>query len=619
MIHGLLYRKPSSYRFEKALNEESLKLSSAHETITTWASDNCWLLQSTYEDRSLLGQNLPFQIIAWARLDNREDLAQKLQILPEHLLHLSDTALILKAYQKYTEACVNHLFGDFCFVIYDTHTKTLFCARDQMGVKPFYYYIDKEVFVFSTSLTMFHKLVCVPVKPSMAWASKFLLANLSMDFETTAYEKILKLPPASQLTVTSNNFFQKKYFEFHTNKIYLSSSEAYIALYQEELERAIKTRIKTNHPLGTESSGGLDSSTITAYAAKYFERPLHDLYTFSFAHFQEEARHILSVSQHYNISNNYVCCDALDREFSHHHALRTLGAPAEHSNATYHQIFYHLAAQHQIRALLSGFGGDEFVTTIHGDLYLYELLKNKQYRTLYQNIFGNRLTRALRFVKLCYNTTPSGGKISRRMQHAFQSRWPDVIISDALVSAYGIQDLYDVCGEFDHGYTNLDQFTLENRWAPFVSTRLENCTLMAASYGIEYRWPLLDPRLIQCFLSIPSSEKYKKGMGRYLHRRAVSGIVPNNITWKASKDMGERVTSRQKNTSLHTELHPDLLPLLNLPKLKKQASYLNEHGMNFKNSSAIYQLNQNIANVNQLNNWLKYYHPSGCDWADTPA
>lgn len=496
MIHGLWYRQPSTHRFEKNLDEQALRLSPAHETITTWASPSCWLVQSSSENAPLLGQDSPLQITAWARLDNREELAQKLNVLPEQLVNISDTSLILKAYQKYAETCTNHLFGDFCFAIYDTHTETMFCARDQMGVKPFYYYVDERIFAFSTSLTMFHKLDCVPVKPSMAWASKFLLANLSMDFATTAYEKIVKLPPASQISITQTNISKQKYFEFHTEKVNLSSAEAYVELYQEHLERAIRTRIKTNHPLGTESSGGIDSSTITAYAAKYFERPLDDLYTFSFAHFEDEARHILSVSQQYNLSNNYICCDALESKFKHSHALHTLGAPVEHGNATHHQIFYDLAAKHQIRTLFSGFGGDEFVTTIHGDLYLYELLNKKHYRTLYTNLLGNPITRALRLAKLRYKTTSSGGKISRRMQDAFQSRWPDIIISDDLVSAYGLQEAYDARGEFDHGYANLDQFTLENRWAPFVSTRLENCTLMAASYGIEYRWPLLDPRLI---------------------------------------------------------------------------------------------------------------------------
>jgi len=622
MIHGVLYRRPSSHRFEEKIDEQSLRFSPGHETITTWASPNCWLAQSSYENTPFLGQDSPLQITAWARLDNREELAQKLKISPEQLNTLSDAALILKTYEQYGEACTTHLFGDFCFAIYDTRSETMFCARDQMGVKPFYYYFDERVFVFSTSLAMFHKLDCVPVKPSIAWASKFLIANLSMDFETTAYEKIFKLPPASQISITSTKFSKQTYFEFHTEKVNLSSTEAYVELYQKELERAIKTRIQTPHPLGTESSGGLDSSTITAYAAKYFERPLHDLYTFSFAHHEEEAQHILSVSQQYNLSNNYICCDALESQFEHTHALHTLGAPVEHGNATHHQVFYDLAAKHHVRTLLSGFGGDEFVTTLHGDLYLYELLKNKQYRTLYANLLGNPATRALRLAKLRYKTTASGGKISRRMQDAFQSRWPDNIISDDLVSAYGIEETYKARGEFDHGYNNLDQFTLENRWAPFVSTRLENCTLMAASYGIEYRWPLLDPRLIQCFLSIPSSEKYKKGMGRYLHRRAVSGIVPDNITWKASKYMGERVTPRKALKSCYTDLtdlHPDLLRLINLPKLKKQAKHLEEHGIDSKNISATHQASRNLGGVKQLDNWLKYYFPNGCDWADVPA
>ena len=70
---------------------------------------------------------------------------------------------------------------------------------------------------------------------------------------------------------------------------------------------------------------------------------------------------------------------------------------------------------------------------------------------------------------------------------------------------YDLKQRYFDLARFDAGYTDLKRFTLENRWAPFVPTRMENCTLMAAARKIEYRWPLLDVRLVKLFLGIPSS------------------------------------------------------------------------------------------------------------------
>ena len=108
-------------------------------------------------------------------------------------------------------------------------------------------------------------------------------------------------------------------------------------------------------------------------------------------------------------------------------------------------------------------------------------------------------------------------------------------------------------------------------------------------------------------------------MGRYLHRKAIADVVPDNITWRRSKYMGERVAPHVKTPSLNSELHPDLVALIDYPKLKKQAKYLTENHANSKNKTQSFSAEKNITGVNQLDNWLKYYFPNGCDWADTPV
>ena len=617
MLHGMLCTHALP-RLDSAFLEGShpvLNIDSARQRVVAWSNEQVWLAQAVDNTSRLMQPEHHVAsdtwIVAWARLDNRAELTHALNMAGQEAVLMSDAQLILRAYLHYGEACTTHLWGDYCFAIYNARDRVLFCARDRMGAKPFYYYADERMFVFSTSLALFHALDCVPVRPCMRWASQFLVANLSMDFHETAYQNIFKLPPAEQLHVADGACKKSRYFSFHTNKIHLNSSDAYIDLYRDALELAVKSRVQTSHPLGSEMSGGIDSSTVTALAAKYHTGSRDDIYTFGFAHLEQEPRYILQVNQQYNLSNSYICCHNPSRRYDPHRALQALGAPVEHTNATGHEIFYDVAAKHGVRTLLSGFGGDEFVTTIHGDLYLYELLKNKQYWALYNNLLGNPLMRALRFAKLRHSSDKHSGKISPLMRRAFDARWPDVIVSDHLLRAYSIQETYERLGDFDTGYSDLDQFTLERRWVPFVATRMENCTLMAASYGVDYRWPLLDARLIQCFLSIPSAEKFHKGIGRYLHRRAIEGTVPKDIVWKAGKYMGERMNaSAMEETRLHDDLHPDLLPLLNLPRLKKQALEGSSQGRDFK---------KNISRVNQLDDWLKYYFEKGCDWANTPV
>jgi asparagine synthase (glutamine-hydrolysing) len=629
MIHGIFYKTPQKqdYRHIVENHHADLVLSPAHQNITSETFANAWLAQAiekknTAQDGSCLasiGSPRRAVIAAWARLDNRQELAQLLDISNPELKSLSDPELILRAYLKWGDECTARLLGDFSFAIYDILENRLFCARDHMGIKPFYYYDSDDIFIFSSSMRLFHRIPNLCLKPRMEWAARFLLSHsLAMDFETTAYESVFKLPPAHDYTVTTDKLIKKRYFAFHTDKIRLKTSEEYVDYYREQLNAAVKHRVQINTPLGSELSGGLDSATVTAYAIKHYSGPLIDFHAFGFAHFKEEPQHILRVSQHLGIPMTHICCNQSLFEVNTP-AFKVLGAPVQQSNAILYEIFYDMAAKHGVRTLLSGFGGDEFVSSIYGHLYLHELLNDRKYIQLYQNLPGNALKRAFRFSKFIWNNRNQPGVQGKGVTGAYHKQWMQHVIKDEWVHAYTLKDAYDAQDLFNHKYQNLDQFTLENRLAPFISTRTEECTLMAGTYGVEYRWPLLDVRLIQAFLSVPSSEKYHRGVGRFLHKRAIGEVVPENIIAQRSKYMGERIVkSIPKKTTLNHDLHPGLLRLMNQPKLFEQEKRLCELSARSTpkwHDIELVILLQNIRRINALDLWLKHYFARDCDWA----
>ncbi len=354
-----------------------------------------------------------------------------------------------------------------------------------------------------------------------------------------------------------------------------------------------------------------------SYAVKHYPGSLIDFHAFGFAHFKQEPQHILRVSQHLGIPMTHVCCNQPLFE-GNTLPLKVLGAPVQQSNAVLYEIFYEIAAKHGVRTLLSGFGGDEFVTSIYGYLYLHELLNDKKYIRLYKNFPGNALGRTFRFSKFVWNYRNQCDVQGKSVTEGYKKQWKRHVIKDEWVHTYALNEAYDAQDLCQYQYKNLDQFTLENRLAPFVSTRTEECTLMAGTYGIEYRWPLLDVRLIQAFLSIPTSEKYHCGVGRYLHKRAVGKVVPENIIAQRSKYMGERMTkSIPKQITLNHDLHPGLLQLINQPKLFEQEKNLVE--LATRSTSKWHDLErvillQNIRRINALDQWLKHYFANDCDW-----
>jgi len=569
---------------------------------------------SVLEPAPFHDEQTKISIASWARIDNRDELAHKLDISRAETDRICDSELILKCYLKWQEDCVDHLVGDFVFVIYDEKQQKVFCGRDHMGVRPFYYFLSDERFFCATSLGALIHVKGLPVRISTKWMVDYL-THLSMSFDRTPYEGIYKLPPAHTLTVTPEKHHLRQYFTLSAEpELKLKDSREYVNAYREQLETAIKCRMSTSYALGSELSGGIDSSTITAYGAKYFEQPLTNFHTFAFANLELEPQYIMAVSQAYGLPYNHVIAgrqhgqdDMVER------SLKILGYPVEHGSATFHEPFYQLAEKFNIRTLLSGFGGDEFGTTIHGYMVPMEMILKRRYRDLFNVLSGNALFRFLRLVKLELRKIKSHNfsrpEYTPRFLAAWNKRWPHQIVRQDVVEKYNLKERYFDTARFDAGYTDLKEFTLEKRWAPFVPTRMENCTLMAAARKIEYRWPLLDVRLVRLFLSIPSEENYFRGMGRYLHRRAIEGVVPDLVTWKKTKDMGNMVNSDHRShfdmeSAPGTDLHPELAKLIEVKKLDEQITSMAQPE-NKNDDGLAFQFRRNAQTVKNLNQWLK--------------
>jgi len=570
---------------------------------TTLIQHTVWNTLESHADTGPL-YDLEAQIVctAWARIDNRDELAQHLAMNATDTT-VPDIQFILNSYKKWGEHCVNYLLGDFVFVIWDARKKTLFCARDHMGVRPIYYHLSEQNFLFATTLKVFVDLKGFDLSPSKQWMAEYL-TDLSMSFDKTPYQTIQKLAPGHCLIITPNKTELRQYHQLSgETSLQLNSTEEYVAAYQEQLKRAIQCRLRSDYKVGSELSGGIDSSTITAYAAQGIPNPEQNLHAFGFARLAQEPEYIHAISQRHpmaatHVFSNYAISTEAKKQLNR--TLNILGYPVEHGNATGHEPFYQMAEQFNIRTLLSGHGGDEFVTT-SASVALDEWLHDKKWQQLYHNVKGNPITRVLRVIK---RVKKQSQQINPRFAHAFKQRWQHQIINQATADEFDLYQKIMATARFDAGYQRLNDFTLKNRWAPFVSTRMENCSLMAAARKIEYRWPLLDVRLVELFLSIPSEQKYAQGMGRILHRRAIDHIVPHKVTWKATKHMGENKI-KHDNPSLYLpelseELHPNLTELIDPNKLAQQKQYT----LPCNNYEKV-QVRKNLNNLHWLNQWLE--------------
>lgn len=208
-----------------------------------------------------------FWIVADARLDAREELIDELRGANQDVRsNAPDCELVLHAYAAWGTACVDRLRGDFSFAIRDAGHQRLFCARDHLGIKPFYYALAGKIFLCSNTLNCIRLHTRVSGELNDAAIGDFLLFGLNYNNETTSFRDIQRLPPAHSLTASPRGLHIQRYWAPPTDGyIRYSKPEEYVENFQLILKTAVEDRLRTDR-VGVLVSGGLDSSSIAAVA-----------------------------------------------------------------------------------------------------------------------------------------------------------------------------------------------------------------------------------------------------------------------------------------------------------------------------------------------------------------
>jgi asparagine synthase (glutamine-hydrolysing) len=215
-------------------------------------------------------------IVADARIDARAELISKLKAKSRTADSLSlsspDAELILHAYDTWGEACVEHMLGDFSFAIWDASRRRLFCARDQFGVRLFYYARMGNSFIFSNTLDCLRQHPAVSDRLNDLAIADFLLFDSNQDPATTSFMDVQRLPPAHVLTCEQGKSSVRRYWELSvTTPIQYSRDAEYVERFRELLDTAVADRLRTK-TAGVRMSGGLDSSAVAASAQRVFTR-----------------------------------------------------------------------------------------------------------------------------------------------------------------------------------------------------------------------------------------------------------------------------------------------------------------------------------------------------------
>ncbi len=503
------------------------------------------------------------QILAWARLDNQKALVAKLSLKG----HVKVAEVILSAYLRWGTSCTEHLIGDYAFVVQDDRDQSIFAARDPMGVRPLYYYSNKDVLVFSTSLATLKTQENLDLTYSDQWLCLYMLRHSGYE-ELTPYQHIKMLPPGCILTaVDESNLSVRSYHEFNLKYDLASASEdEIIEGYADLFSDAVINRIQGAKRLGCELSGGLDSSSITAVTASKMHTG-QSLHTISHIDSELEPAAIASITERISTEKQHVLYP------SHLHPLESgqfevvseiLGYPPTYLWFPSLLRQFELQKKEGLTTILSGIGGDEICTT-SGLMAYADFWHQRRLIDLVQCQSGCLPVRSARAIRLASKFT----RDRCRSIKALPDQTGLALFKDGLATHLGLNEVIHNPTETGFQYHSINDYLLSRLKSGQLNYRLELTSSLAAHFGQTVNFPMMDYRLVSFFLYAPPELKIGRGgKTRYLHRKAMKEILPSHILWH-SKSMGAAITKTPRlwdfvvTGGIALELHPALQNLIN--------------------------------------------------------
>lgn len=460
---------------------------------------------------------------------NFVELRNELQELGYRFFSKTDSEVIIKAYKAWGTQCFQKFNGMWAIVIWDVHNSKLILSRDHFGIKPLYYWLDGSIFAFSSEIKCLLELGA-PRIVHEGLVYDYLNFGLLDHTDETFFEKIKKLPPAHFLEFHRENsqLRLERFWDFEISEDLYSQdelNEKYAAQFRQLFTDSVRLRLRSDVPVGSCLSGGLDSSSIVTIASPFIQNAQGSQKTFS-ACFDDrsfdEREYIQEVVQTTRAEAHYVFpkadhfLDELDDLIWHQEE------PFRSSSIYAQWCVMRCAREQGVIVILDGQGGDELLCG-YRKFYLFyfkELLKHDKLRLLpefikfvssWEILKTLNILQGLRYVGI--NRQIQG--IHTLLHPEFQKRHKERIW---LLSSDSIGQRIKA---------DIKQFSLP------VLLRYEDKNSMA--HSVEARLPFLDHRLVEMVASLPLDQKIRRGWTKYILRQALKGVLPEKIRLRKSK------------------------------------------------------------------------------------
>jgi len=461
-----------------------------------------------------------------------------------------DTETILHAYEQFGARCVERFRGMFSFAIWNRTERSLFCARDRLGKKPFYYFFNGGLFAFASEI----KALLQHPQVSPALDESVLAEYLTFGYvsgEQTLFAGIRKLLPGHTLLLTPDtgrlSLRIEPYWDLPRAAAnpagYPQDEQGWIEECRRRLEESVRTRLMSDVPLGMFLSGGVDSSIIAALMTRLTAGPVK---TFAVGYAESEYSELepaRQVARHIGTDHHEVSIGMQD----FFQALPNLVWHEDEPIAWPSSVslyFVSKLASEQVKVVLTGEGSDELFAG-YGRYWYYQANSRwaRYYRLLPQ--FSRRAISS---------TIAESGLLSaplrRKLQHTFLGRGEDMrsLYLDNFYAAFSAREQDALLSHAArNGHTPYDSFLDQWNRRPeeamlsrmlyadqktYLVELLMKQDQMSMAASIESRVPFLDHPLAEFAAAVPESLKLRGKVGKYIIKKAAEGLLPREIIYR---------------------------------------------------------------------------------------
>jgi len=448
----------------------------------------------------------------------------------------TDTEVIVHAYEEWGPDCQERFNGMWALALFDARRGRLFCSRDRLGIKPFYYFFDGRVFIFGSEIKALLAHPLASRRPDRKAVFNYLARSYRFvdGRPTTFFQDVRQLEAGRSLIVSAEGPQETTYWSIDPDRRTEGlSDDRYAARYLELLDDSVRLRLRSDVPVACQLSGGLDSSAVAALASRVGGPGLpvfsacYDRLPF------DERAFIIPTAERLAAVRHFVFPRPDDLMATLPEMIRHFDEPV--CTVTF---FAHWKVMEEVRrqgfkVLLNGHGADELAAGYY-DHFLHH--------------FGD------------LRQSGANGYLTREVEawldnHGRHRRGQLRDYFDLLDRGVGYMEdylrlfqPYEAALEPEFAAEHASPKPDESPFSGLLSNRLynelrfetlpavlkaEDRTTMA--HGIESRLPFLDYRLVEYMFSVPNVMKIRRGLGKYIQRRALNGLLPDEVVWRKEK------------------------------------------------------------------------------------